>query len=118
MRASINSLRGEKAVGHILKPETDSILAGQWLAHCLDPERREKLSLAQIRLIFSMAKDAGQHDGFELFAAACGYHVTAVIDPQTQIADMLRKAQQANRESAELTEEAIARARAQGLKLE
>jgi hypothetical protein len=118
LRACVDALGGLQVVGHYLRVDLDPVIAGQWLSHCLTPTCRDKLSLSQILWIFRQAKLKGAHDGAELWNDLLGYHITAVVDPAEEIADMLRKAQQANRESAELTEEAIARARAQGLKIE
>jgi len=118
LRVAVDALGGLQVVGHYLRVDLDPVIAGQWLSHCLTPTCRDKLSLSQVLWILRQAKLKGAHDGAEMLNALAGYHVSAVIDPNEEIADMLRKAQQANRESAELTEEAIARAKAQGLKLE
>jgi hypothetical protein len=117
IRAAVDSLGGLQSVGHRLRPELDPILAGQWLAHCLDAERREKLAFEQIVWIFSTAKLAGKHAGFEQLAEACGYRVTAVIDPKDELADLVRRSESALRQAAELSEEALARAAAMHLKV-
>ena len=118
LRKAVDDLGGDKAVGTWLRPEMHPILAGQWLAHCLDPERREKFSAAQIVLIFAHAKARGRHDGFAEFARACGYVITSTIDEREQIADLARKAQAASRDAQQLTDEVFARMQAAGLKVE
>lgn len=112
LRIAIDALGGDKRVGALLRPEMDPILAGQWVAHCLAPYRREKFSLAQEVLIFQRAKQAGCHAPFEIFADLCGYRVSSVIDEGEEIADMARRAERAAREAGELTDEIRARMRA------
>jgi hypothetical protein len=117
LRLAVDAIGGEKAVGSLLRPEMHPVLAGQWLAHCLDPERREKLSIAQMALVFGHAKAKGRHDGFEVLAQLLGYRVTAVIDPADELADLAHRAETAAREANTLTAEVIARMRAAGLKV-
>lgn len=123
LRASVESLGGLQEVGHGLKPESDPVLAGQWLAHCLSRDKRDKLSLAQIVHIFKRAHGAGEHDGFAVFALLCGYQVNPVgID--AELAAAVKRAQDAAVEAAEASKhlqmlaenpELMARMKAAGL---
>lgn len=118
LRSAVDALGGLQVVGHRLRPEIDPILAGQWLAHCLDPERREKLAFEQVAWIFAQAKLAGAHAGFAQLAEVCGYRVTAVLDPKDELADLVRRAESALRHGTELSAEALARANAMHLKVD
>src|SRR5690348_9405745 len=92
LRTAIDALGGLKVVGARLRPHLDPVLAGQWLAHCLDHERREKLELGQVDLILRLAKARGFHRAAESIAAGWGYRVTAILDPTEEIADLSRRA--------------------------
>ena len=118
LRLAVDAIGGLQSVGHLLRPEMHPILAGQWLAHCLDPGRREKLSGAQIALVFARAKIAGKHDGFVAFAESPGYRVTAVIDPKDEIADLARRATQHAQAATDLSAEALERMRHAGIKVD
>lgn len=114
LRLAVDAAGGDKPVGAKLKPEHDPQDAGRWLGHCLAPadaERRERLSIEQIRLIFRMARTAGDHRGFEAFAELCGYRVTAAVTEAEELADMARRAEKAAQESRELTLEVMERMR-------
>ena len=102
---------------------------GDWVTHCLTPERREKFDLWEIVAIFREAALIGDHDGMEAFAALCGYAIKP-IDLETELriaretaSDLLRKAQEAASDYAALTSLAerpdlIARAQRMHLKVE
>jgi len=100
LRASVAGIGGLQEVGSQLKPESDPVLAGQWLAHCLTADKRDKLSLAQIVLIFHRAYLQGEHDGFQQFAALCGYEAKPVL-PEELLAVALKRAQQAKADADE-----------------
>lgn len=118
LRMAVDALGGLQIVGHMLRPEMHPILAGQWLAHSLDPARREKLSGPQIALVFARAKAAGKHDGFVAVAESLGYRVTAVIDPKDEIADLARRAVAAAQAATDINAEVIERMRHAGLKVD
>lgn len=117
LRIAVDVLGGDKAVGCKFKPEADPAIAGQWVAHCLDANRREKFSLAQAVWIFAQAKAAGDHRAFELFAELCGYRVTAAISEAEAVADIAKRARAAADLAHELSEECMERMRRAGLKL-
>lgn len=118
LRLAVDALGGDKAVGAMLRPDMDPILAGQWVAHCLSPSRREKFSSSQEAFIWSRAKAIGDHRGFESFAKLCGYRVTAVIDPADELADLARQSSEAARLANALSVEVLSRMRAAGLKVD
>ena len=117
-RLAVDALGGEKVVGYMLKPDIEPALAGQWLSHCLSRYERHKLSLTQQVLILSKAKQKGAHAGFEAFAELCGYRVTAVLDPNEEMAQLARKALAASNAANELTQELTARMRAANLRID
>ena len=73
LQAAIYGLGGPKAVGHMLRPDSEPAEAATWIKHCLDDGRREKLSLNQIELILSHASGLNEHKPFLSFASALGY---------------------------------------------
>lgn len=117
LRAAVDALGGLQRVGHLLKPECDPVLAGQWLSHCLTASLRDKLSLAQVALIFRRAFEAGHHGGFERFATQLGYRVVA-IDPRAELEEMARSAEAHAQKANELSQEVLARMRHAHLKVE
>ena len=98
---------------------------GDWLGHCLTPERREKLDLCDVVAIFREAASLGEHEGFAAFAAMCGYDATPsdveaeLRRAREEAASMLRAAQQAVHDYDELAQrpELLARMRAANLKV-
>jgi hypothetical protein len=118
LRLAVDALGGDKAVGSALRPEMNPVLAGQWVSHCLDPERREKFSAAQIVFVLTRAKGKGRHEAFESFAQQCGYRVVAVLDPNEEIAELARRAEAAARLSTELSQEMLARMQHAHIKVE
>lgn len=118
LRLAIDALGGMKVVGCRLKPEMDPVLAREWLSHCLQRDRRERITLDQVAWIFREARAAGKHAGFEALADLLGYRVTAVVDEREAIADLARRAKQRADESLALSQEMLARANALHLKVE
>lgn len=125
LRLAADALGGLQEAGHALRPDVDPVLAGQWLAHCLTASKRDKLALSQVVLLLRQACAQGRHEGFQAFAAACGY--TAIpIAPEAQFAEAVRRAHAARVEAtsaaADLEElasrpELLARMQAAGLKV-
>ena len=60
-------------MGSILWPEKTIEDARTLLLNCLNTHRAEKLSPAQVMLIFHKAKESGFHSSFQWFANECGY---------------------------------------------
>lgn len=118
LRKCVDALRGDKVVGALLWPSKHPMFAGQRLAHCLDPERREKLELGEVVMIFAAARAIGAHEGVELFAKLCGYRITATVNDDEVIADLSRRALAAAGEASSLTTELRARMHAAHINLE
>ena len=100
LRIAVDALGGLQQVGHDLRPDLEPDIAGQWLSHCLTAAKRDKLSLSQQRHIFRAAHAAGEHAGFEAFAATCGYTATPFA-ADTQFVDAVKRAEAAKREAIE-----------------
>jgi hypothetical protein len=118
LRSCIDALGGLKVVGHKLRPHMDPVLAGQWLAHTLDPERREKLELGQVVLVLQLAKGRGYHAGAEALNLLLGYRVTAVVDDRELLADKVRQAEAHAQAATTLSTECIELMRHAGLKVD
>lgn len=126
LRLTAEALGGLQVAGHALRPDTDPALAGHWLGHCLTDSKRDKLALSQVVHLFRKANALGEHDGFAVFAAACGYAATPVT-PEAELAAAMKRAEtlrhEATRAASDLQSlidnpELLARMKAAGLKLE
>lgn len=104
VRSAVDALGGLQEVGHALKgADSDPILAGQWLSHCLqiNASNRHKLSLGQLVHVFRQSVAAGHPEGAILFAELCGLKAEPVTtDAQlaaavTHAAEALHTAQAA-----------------------
>lgn len=83
LRGAVMALKGPKAVGVALWPELSADLAAKRLNHCLDPERPEKLELAQVLLIAKRARMVGCHTLMSFLACELDYEGPKPIDPET-----------------------------------
>lgn len=88
---AVKALGGAKRVGKMLQPDKPIEAARQWLLHCLDPNRSEKLDLYQILFILREARKVGYHRAMEKIGAETLYEVKA-ITPQDEAADLNRRA--------------------------
>jgi hypothetical protein len=118
LHAAIDALGGYKTVGHLLRPEEHPETAGHWLAHCLTPGRRDKLSLDQIALIFRRAHQHGRHDGMSRLCSAFGYAPAAPIAERDVLADMQRQSMALLQRATELSTEVSERMRHAGIKVD
>lgn len=118
LELAVEALGGQQCVGHMLRPELDPDVSGRWLSHCLQPRKRDKLSIAQILLIFREANQKGDHEAFERWCKACGYRRGEVITPQSEIIDLQKRAVSAAREASSLSHELLQRMRAAGIKVD
>jgi hypothetical protein len=119
LQAAVDAIGTMQQVGCRLRPELERRPdeAGRWLASCLDPERKHKLSYAQQVLVFRWAAEAGDHTGFRLLAELAGYRAEP-FDPQAEIKALLKRSEQASERAAALSQEALARMAAAGIKTE
>jgi hypothetical protein len=118
LRAAVNDLGGLQRVGHMLRPDHDPVLAGQWLSHCLNNDHRDKLSLRQITLILRTAHARAEHAGFHRLCAVHGYAPATPITPNDELADAVRAAQSARIASEQANARLIATMRAAGVNTE
>lgn len=89
LRDAVRALGGNKTVGHALRPDLGPLRAGDWLKDCLNPERRERLSLTQTMRIMRMAHDVGYHGPAQYLAAEMGYQAVP-IEPRDEAAELQR----------------------------
>jgi len=84
LRATIQQLGGNKAVGAKLWPEKTPEGAGRSMADCCNPGRSERLSPSQLLLVMRMAREKGCHILAEHFMIEAGYAVPVPVDPQDE----------------------------------
>lgn len=77
VRAAVEALGGCKPVAASLWPSMPAQQAGRKLAHCLDDERAEKLSLDELDWIVREAREHGCHT-IPGYLSRHGYQVTPV----------------------------------------
>jgi hypothetical protein len=106
LRTDILALGGFKAVGALLKPESDPTAAGRWLNDCLNTSKPEKLGLDQMLLIIRKARDSGSSAGISFIADECGYSRPMAIEPEDERAKLQREYIGSIKALAKLTERA------------
>lgn len=91
IRATSYAIGGLKATGAALWPTLLADDAGRKLAACLDSDKREKLSLNELRMIRRMAREKGVHILANYEAQDAGYADPQPITPQDEAAQLLRE---------------------------
>lgn len=91
IRDTVAALRGFKAVGVLLWPAVPADDAGRKLAACLDPDKREKLSLGELQLIRREARKAGVHILAHYEARDAGYAEPQPLNPEDERAQLERE---------------------------
>lgn len=114
---AVEAAGGNKVVGHRLRPELSPPDAAKWLSRCLSDGHAQRLNYAQERLIYRLACQQGDHDGFRAYAASIGYRIEP-IDQRAEVMALAERATKLAEQSSALSAEAMARMRAAGLKLE
>ncbi|QQP98725.1 hypothetical protein JHW38_00210 [Lysobacter enzymogenes] len=91
IRATVNALGGMKSIGSELKPEKSAMDAGRWMADCLNPEKRDRLTPDQLSFIRRKARAAGVHilAAYEMHEA--GYQPPVAIEPEDERAKLQRQ---------------------------
>lgn len=89
LRDAVQKLGGTKAVGHALRPDLGPLRAADWLKDCLNPERRERLSLTQVMKVVRMAHDINYHAPAQYLAGEMGYEARP-IEPADEAAELQR----------------------------
>lgn len=100
LHQTADALGGLQEAGVFLRPEyrDDPDKAGRWLSHCLDDDKRDKLSLRQVARLFRRAFEMDDHEGFVAFCLLCGYEARPVAQ-LAQLSHLRKKAEQAAREA-------------------
>lgn len=91
VRAAVEALGGFKRVGHDMKPDLSVDAAGRWLADCLNPDKREKLSLTELAYIRRAARQKGVHVLAAFEAREAGYMEPQPINPEDEAAKLQRE---------------------------
>lgn len=87
----VRVLGGFKAVGAMLWPEKAPDAAQRSLLDCLNAERAAHLSPEQMVLLLRKAKQKGYHEGIEWLMSDLGYERPVPVDPQVEMAKLLRE---------------------------
>lgn len=64
-----------------MEPTRDPLDRGVWLKNALNPERAEKLGLAEIVWILKIGREHGYHDAMFWLADEVSYHRPAPVTP-------------------------------------
>jgi hypothetical protein len=91
IRDCVTALGGNKVVGSTLWPAMPADEAGRKLAHCLNPDKREKLDLGELRLIRRAARKAGVHILAHYEARDAGYTEPQPLNPEDEAAQLQRE---------------------------
>lgn len=91
IRHTVNALGGMKRVGAELRPDKPADEAGRWLADCLNPEKREKLSPSELAYIRRKARTNGVHVLAAFEARDAGYADPQPIEPEDERAALMRE---------------------------
>ena len=91
IRDCVTALGGNKKVGTMLWPATPADEAGRKLAHCLNPEKRDKLDLGELQLIRREARKAGVHILAHYEARDAGYGEPQPLHPEDEAAQLQRE---------------------------
>lgn len=91
IRDCVMALGGMKRVGSMLWPAMPADDAGRKLAHCLDLDKREKLSLGELSLIRKSARQAGVHALAAYEMRDAGYADPQPLAPEDEAAQLQRE---------------------------
>lgn len=91
IRDTVQALGGFKKVGSMLWPTVAADDAGRKLAACLNPDKREKLDLGELRLIRREARKLGVHVLAAYEARDSGYADPQPIAPEDEAAQLKRE---------------------------
>jgi hypothetical protein len=91
IRDTVMGLGGMKIVGNLLWPALPVEDAGRRLAHCLNSEKREKLSPGELQLIRRSARKAGIHILAHYEARDAGYTEPQPQCPEDEAAQLQRE---------------------------
>lgn len=88
MKEAVRALGGAKKVGLMFWPELekDPDKAANRLRDCMNPDRREKLSIQQFMLLLRKSREVGCHSLMAYVANDAGYRAEPV-EPEQQLAE-------------------------------
>jgi hypothetical protein len=89
--AAIVALGGNKKTGVLIWPALPADEAGRRIAHCMNPDKREKLSPDQFLLILREARKIGCHSAMSFILRECGYADPQPIEPEDERAALQRQ---------------------------
>lgn len=87
----VKACGGSKTVGVALWPAKGVEAAQRQLLACLNPERNEKLGPDEVLHLLRLARERGCHAGMHYLAEALSYAEPVPIEPQDELADLLRQ---------------------------
>lgn len=87
----VRAAGGPKAVGQVLKPEKPAEEAAGWVKDCLNRNRREKFDAEHICWLLKKGRELGCHDPIAFICNQAGYSAPAPIEPETELAKLLRE---------------------------
>ena len=99
-----NALGGRKSVAVLLWPSITVREAHNRLDAALNPERREKLSPAELMFIAAKAREANCHSVMRYLCAECGYQEPVAREPEDEKARLQREFIQAQRAMSQLAQ--------------
>lgn len=76
---TIRACGGRKKIASDLWPDKPQRDAHNLLDACMNPERREKLSLYQLLFILKQGRAVGCHTAAIYFARECGYDIKPIV---------------------------------------
>lgn len=91
LRTDIMASGGFKAVGSLLKPESEVTAAGRWLNDCLNGAKSDKLSPEQMMLIIRSAKSHGSYAAMWFMTDQCGFNRPNPVEPEDERAKLMRE---------------------------
>lgn len=106
------ALGGMKKTGALLRPELPADQAGRWLADCLNPAQREKLSPEQVLVLLREGRAVGCHVAMQFLASEAGYAPPQPVAPEDERAALERAFVEAVAQQAQILRrmEALSRA--------
>jgi len=87
----VGALGGAKTVGLVLWPEKSCRDAHTYLLACLNPERKEHLTGAQIMLLLRRGREARCHAAMQYLSRECGYADPVPLEPEDERARLQRE---------------------------
>lgn len=91
IRNTVTAIGGMKKVGSMLWPALPVDDAGRKLAHCLNPDKREKLDPGELALIRKAARQAGIHTLAAYEMRQAGYTDPVPVSPEDEAAQLQRE---------------------------